>query len=218
VLNNKKLLYLLDEDISDESGVLNKIKAQINEWESYGNTVKVVSLRSNSFHSSLKNYEILSQYKRNGVFRALLNNYKCFSKLKKIVQKFKPDVIYTRQIKFSPNFLSSFGGKPYVIEINTDDFEEMKLGNPISFWLHKWTRRFMLCKANGAVFVTNELHHGANFRLKPQKSIVIPNGVSKSEVITPNLKRQKKIRLFLLEVLTLIGMELTKFFFWRKTY
>lgn len=179
-----KILYLLDEDISNESGVTKKIKSQIHEWECSGIRVKVISLRSNSLYSSIDNGEVLGVYdKSNNVLSNFILNYKLFKVLKLRVKKFKPDLIYCRYVKFSPNMVKSFCKTPHVVEINTNDKRELKSKNSVSYILNNLTRSYFLRKSKGFVFVTNELRKSSAFSCFTKPSIIIPNGLNAQKSI-----------------------------------
>jgi glycosyltransferase involved in cell wall biosynthesis len=91
--------------------------------------------------------------------------------------RWRPDVVYHRQSTVSPSVLALAAALPMVIEINSDDLEELRMRSPLRYWYARVTRDRLLRRARRIVVVTNELaRHPSILRLGRPVSVV-PNSV-----------------------------------------
>lgn len=192
------IIYLLDEDISTESGVVKKIKSQISEWERYNIKIKVVSLKSNSLTSAINEGKVIDKYRGDISFlNKFIKHYKSIRKLDEYLETIENiDLIYTRFIRYSPNLISTLKKhSPYIIELNTNDIEEFKLGGKLSYYLNFLTRNFFFNSANGFISVSNELANHKNFTKFRKPTIVIGNGYNFRNAII-NTQKFIKVKKF----------------------
>jgi hypothetical protein len=184
-----KIAYICDEDLSHYSGVYQKIMNQIGIWRANGHEVLLMSLRSTLF-SSAENKEFINKKASISAFEKIFRHYKNASAVIPKLIDFKPDLIYTRYIKYSPRFankLSSLG--PYIIEVNTNDSTEFGLKN---YWYgvyNRLTRSNFIKNASGIVTVTNELKNDRSFSIFKVPTVVIANGYPCSQIKIKTLGR-----------------------------
>lgn len=173
-----KIAYILDGDISQETGVIRKIKSKINIWNKSGHDVRVYTLRSDDNSSIIDQGVIV--YNSDGkksLISKLSRQLKMSNALDKSLINFKPDLIYTRYVKYYPGMAKVLKKHaPFVVEINTNDVEEIKTYSKLSHFYNFLTRSKLLKNASGFVSVSNELISDNNFSKFNKASIVIGNG------------------------------------------
>lgn len=173
-----KIAYILDGDISQETGVIRKIKSKINLWNSIGHEVRVYALRSDNNRSVIdQGVIVFKSVDKKSLISTLSRQYKMSNALDKSLMKFKPDLIYTRYVKYYPGMVKVLKKyAPFVVEINTNDVEEIKSYNKLSHLYNLFTRNKLFKNASGFVSVSNELINDYNFSKFNKPSIVIGNG------------------------------------------
>ncbi len=173
-----KILYVTGSDISIENSVLQKIQTTIKEWEKFGVQSHVLSLVSKYEKPIIKNATILRSVQNKSFFQKLLNYSKDLKKLNNILSNINPDIIYTRQLRYTPCIIHTIKKHcNYVVEINSDDVAERKLKNDLNSKYILFTRNLFFKKAAGFVFVTNELSKSKNFTKYKKPYTVIANGI-----------------------------------------
>lgn len=179
-----KIAYVLDDDISTRTGVVNKIESKINLWEGFGHTVKVFTLRSKNFDSFIEGGVVISKLNlESGFTKKFLQQYKNVKVLDKLLSDFKPDMIYIREINYYPNLIKALKHSPhYIIEINSDEIEEAKQSSKIAYYYKKLTRDFLFQNASGFVSVSHELIKIESYSKFNKPSIVIGNGYNFDKV------------------------------------
>lgn len=185
-----KIAYFIHWDTSIESGVLRKIKNQLEAWQLLGHQVKLFALSpSEQVWSRLDHISVeVVAGSRTGRF------YKS-GKIYKLIDDWKPDLVYARFFIYYPFFDKLVRHYPIFFEINTNDIEEYKLTNPTYLYLyHRLTRSHILKIAAGLVFVTHEL---ANYHLNQHANkLVVANGIDLSnypQLSAPNNSRPRLI-------------------------
>jgi hypothetical protein len=172
-----RILYLINYDLNEENGVVNKIKQQSTVWTKQGHTVFFVSYKTLSLYNN--NYEIIENLKTLNIqFGRIGTALKLFYNMyfvEKLLKKIEFDIIYMRYQLYTP-FISNFLKKHKVImEINSDDLEEYKLSSKITHNYNKYTRRFLLKYVDGFISVSYELRDKFLYWNKPIE--VIANGI-----------------------------------------
>jgi len=193
-----KIAYIVDGDISQETGVIRKIKSKISLWEEFGHEVCVYALRSDNNGSVIDSGIIVyKSVEGRSLTRKLVRQYKMSSALDRSLIKFKPDLIYTRYVKYYPGMVKILKKyAPFVVEINTNDVEEQKTyrRGRISYIYNLLTRNILLKNASGFVSVSTELINDQIFSKFSKPAIVIGNGYdyksvkSKKKVFNKNLE------------------------------
>lgn len=172
-----KIAYLINYNPQDNSGVLQKIKAQAKQWVSYGHDVYFVSTATMGVYNS--DYSIVYEHKklniemgRVGTAIKLLYSY---YHLKKLLAKIEFDVIYMRYQIYMPFFIKSLKEHSVVMEINSDDSMEYKLHSKVTHFYNKFTRDFVLKNVDAFISVSHELKNRFLYLDKPIE--VIANGI-----------------------------------------
>lgn len=172
-----KIAYILDDDISEESGIYKKIKNKIEIWQKNGHKVKVYSLRSKNDKALLEEGIVLSKFENKNLLKKLFQQYTNVKKLDECLNLFSPTIIYTRHMKYYPSMVNVLKKHaPYIVELNTNDVEEYKLRKRIVYYYNLLTRKYFLNQAAGFVSVSNEIINDINFSKFNKSSIVIGNG------------------------------------------
>jgi hypothetical protein len=173
-----KIAYLLDDDISQRTGIVKKIESKIRLWERFGHEAKVFSLRSGSLESIINNGVIISQFgQKNTLVQKFYQQYKNSKILDEYLSEFRPDVIYARQMKYYPRMVKVLKKHAkYIVEINSNDIEELKLNSKVVYIYNRLTRNHLLKNASGLMSVSNELISDNIFSKFNKLSIVIGNG------------------------------------------
>jgi len=173
-----KIAYILDDDISQETGIVKKIKSKITIWQDLGHDVKVFSLRSKSCDSVISNSVIISQFtNQSNLFQKFYRQFKNSKILEKHLAIFQPDIIYIRYMKYYPNLVKVLKKHaPYIVEINSNDVEEEKLNRKIVYFYNILTRGYFLRNATAFLSVSKELAKHSNFSKYMKPTLTIGNG------------------------------------------
>jgi len=178
------IVYILSEDISIESGVTKKIMSQIKYWKSFGHSVQVVSLKSETMEPVIPDAIILSKYiKEKNIKRKLLRRITIAQKLNSYLKLIDVDIIYTRYIVGAPDIvhvLKKFA--PYIIELNTNDIEELKGSKKSDYILNQLTRTYFLSNASGFISVSRELIEDNIYNKFKKENCIIGNGYDFSSI------------------------------------
>ena len=174
-----KIAYVVNEDISGTSGVAKKIRSKVDTWESLGHDITVISLQSKDNSTSIENGIILSTINRKDTkLGKIIKWVKNVFLLKKELRKTNPDMVYMRYILYIPFLVSSLKVKSnYIIEINTDDINELRLKSKPVYYYNLFTRSLLYKNALAFVGVTNELITIKSIAKFKKPSICIANGI-----------------------------------------
>lgn len=176
-----KIAYLIDYDINENSGVVQKILQQSSQWIEKGHTVYLVSLKSMCIYDNKRNilYKMKPlniNFARLGTALKLLYNsffaYKLFKNI-------EVDIIYMRYRLYMPFFNRIIKNNKVILEINSDDTLEYKLYSKLTHIYNKYTRDFLLKNIDSFVSVSEELKEKFLFLQKPIE--VIANGIKTKE-------------------------------------
>lgn len=173
-----RIAYVAHWDVSNETGILKKMAAQIRTWISEGCTVKyfVVS-PGDTVWEGVENLPIHLTHARTfwdrvlrmrGLFDALV--------------RWNPDVVYLRYSAYYPVLEAIADRFPTIAEINSDDVREYRLvlSRP-KYLLHRLSRARLLRRVRGMVYVTGELPTRPYFARFDKPSLVLGNGISLSD-------------------------------------
>lgn len=195
-----RIAYLVEVDLSSESGITNKIKGQTNTWIKEGHSVKVFSFPSFvELHINKKQnvLDVDSEVFLNPLaqkFKGQAKNYlnKIFStrSIVKSLQYYKPDVIYYRQGIWFPGIQEILNvNAPVILEANTNDLEEIKLEGKLRRALYLYGREKILENTFAIVGVTNEISKLYEGKVQYRKTI--SNGIS-FDSLSPTEKNLSK--------------------------
>lgn len=164
-----RIAYLIAENINEQAGVRKKIEQQIQLWRSNGHDVKLFcfqSLRHGFGVESTSDFphdHVLFAHKSMKLLQrwGFLANYANFVLSTKDVVKelmaFRADIIYARQSIGFPGIGKIFRCAPTIVEINTNDLEEIKSFNRFYQFIYKSQRKRYFSNVKGLICVTNEL-------------------------------------------------------------
>lgn len=176
-----RIAYLLGEDLSKHPGLKHKIDSQINYWQTAGHEVFRVQHYNGSIvdaggvvnKQSISITEVgESKWRR---LRRLATQY---DYIMDALVNIKPDLTYTRYLYPADGVdrIKDHSGK-LIIEINSDDRAEYIQKNWVTGFFNAFFRNRILEKADGLVFVTNELANSESFSAFTSIREVIGNGI-----------------------------------------
>lgn len=172
-----KIAYYCTWDFNLNDGVTTKINNQVNCWKERGNEVR-----------------IFNKYKNNHRALKIIKGYYDSNLLKKL-NHYRPDIVYIRSEPFTITQLCILSRFRCVIEINTDDIEELRIDHSLygrlKFLYTLCFRRIVYHKVSGIVFVTQELQKKKYMNPYNKESIVCPNSiVFRRETILPEIRHE----------------------------
>lgn len=176
----RKIAYCLNWDSQWGSGILNKVLTHVRTWGALGYEAKIFMLaRYDDAHapSSFTDSSVPLVTRRS---RNIADRFVQYYPLTRLIALWNPDVIYLRYEGAYPALVSLARQIPMVLEINTDDVSEYRLGPTYRDWYNRLTRSSLLAEARGMVFMTDELSRKAHFTRFKKPSVVISNGVDLS--------------------------------------
>lgn len=172
-----KIVYIVEWDISKTSGVLQKILSQFKSWLEIGCDAELFFITPSGAefaHGDLSGVSVFD-YSLGASLLTKIKKYRSFIKIKERLEKNPPDIIYYRQSSWSPGVVSmlSSGGK-LVVEINSDDSNEIYQYGYLKAKYHLLTKKFLIDAASGFVCVTEEI--GEIYKKYDKACISIGNG------------------------------------------
>lgn len=178
-----RVAYVCYWNLLEKDGVAHKIEAQVSEWRRAGADVKTFCLSA----SPLLEPRVGDSQWSFFPFKSFPGRVASTFRLQRAVTAFAPDVVYLRYDLFLPPLGSLLSHLPVVVELNSDDRQEIKLRDvrPRSAGLYaEFNRRSILSKAAGCVCVTNELAASPLVAPYRKPTVVIGNSVD-LEVVKP---------------------------------
>lgn len=168
-----KIAYLAYLKINVDSGVNKKIAEQLSCWRSAGHDARLFALAPGGAETCAS-LAGLAPDVESGV--GLHNLFWRARRQMRRLRQWRPDVIYVRYGIYIPAWAAAARHFPLALEINSDDLIEARQNWPwfLYHW-HRCSRNFLLRRARGAVFVTDELRR--RFDLPAARQCVISNGI-----------------------------------------
>ena len=176
-----KIAYLIDYDLTQTSGVVQKILQQSKQWLELGNSVYFISSKTLTIYDENRNI-IVQLNPLNREFGRLSTALKLLYSsyfLGKLLEKIEFDVLYMRYRLYMPFVAKELKKYKVVMEINSDDTLEYKLHSKLTHWYNKLTRAYILSSVDGFVCVSEELTKRFTYLNKPIETIA--NGIDTSE-------------------------------------
>lgn len=173
-----KIAYLIDYDLTQNSGVVQKIKQQSMEWHHQGHTVYLVSMKKMTIYDTKQNV-LFSQETLNINFGKLATAMKLLYNsyyLKRLLRQIEVDCIYMRYQMYMPFMTQVLKNHRVIMEINSDDLIEYKLHSKLTYLYNKFTREKMLKCVDAFVAVSHELKE--KFMVWNKPMTVIANGIN----------------------------------------
>lgn len=157
-----RIIYLLDQNVEEgkTSGIIYKVRDQIQNWEKQGVKVQLLSLYSFKLYDTNLNLiddSYCFNIKKHGPLITLFRLFYSTFKLIFHLSNFKFDLIYMRTRPYVP--FTRFALKKYkiIMELNTNDIEEWKKLNKVMYFYNLLTRRWFYNLSIGFVTVGNEI-------------------------------------------------------------
>lgn len=167
-----KIAYLAGyAENSLDNSVTRKLEGQIASWRAHGHDVRLLQLSPSIGH------------KRKGLARQI-HYYSAYLRLgmevKRQVEAFQPDVIYSRYFQFSPHLVDAVRRFVSVLEVNSDDRSEYRQSSLGVQLVNRMMRDRVYGSFDGLVVVTSEL--GTRLAGGNQRWMCIANGIPDAEI------------------------------------
>ena len=175
-----RIAYFLTWHDGVGRGVLEKVSDQVGFWISEGHSVRVFVV---THHTSRNDFQYAVSGSRVRGFRTSLGSIVAQGQALKDLKTFAPDIIYLRPSLRNLWLLRFFPTVPLIAEVQTNDLVESRLKSRLRFILTRFARR-SLNRADGLVFVSNELAKAPEFASFSPTRITIGNGIDLSRVQT----------------------------------
>ncbi len=180
-----KIAFVIDEDISTKTGVVQKIASKMEFWKQYGHEVHLFSLRSSSLETVIKDATVMTVTSQNlNILQKMRRNWQDAKHLEPYLKAYSPDIIYTRQLKYSPNLVTimkRFGG--YIMELNTNDVYEYQTYGRISRIFNLIGRNALYSNAKAFVAVSREIAHDKHYAKFNKPTLISCNGIDFTKII-----------------------------------
>jgi glycosyltransferase involved in cell wall biosynthesis len=193
-----KIVYLINYDLNQNSGVVQKIKQQSEFWKKFGHEVYFLSYKNLTLYDSqynvIKKIDKLLNIKlgRIGTAINMLNN---IIYIKELLKEMDFDLIYMRYQLYMPFWAKILKKYKVIMEINSDDKKEYQLQSKITAYYNIFTRGLILKHIDGFVSVSYELKEKFLYLNKPIE--VIANGINTNEYELMFPKNKKPILVFI---------------------
>lgn len=171
----KRCAYVVHWNDGPESGVFKKLSRQVKRWTSAGLDVKVFLLSRLADARAMA--ELLPVASEVFAYDGFTSRFAQADLLAKSVRTWNPDLVYHRYDLYYPAIARLAREIPFVLEINTDDMEEYKLGPLYRHIYNRLTRSLLFINARGMVFVSDELSKKHGFERLGKPGVVIANGI-----------------------------------------
>ncbi len=181
---NLRIAYFTEWSPYRESGVLKKLVGQVEAWRELGADARLFSLATSQDCQAAGGYERVGTVHGRLSERALrdwpalrlgyANKLLTARDVRKAIKEYRPDLIYYRQQgPWYPGLESILRVAPSVMELNTDDFSEMKLWHPLLGSLLAATQTRLFARMAGFIAVTEEI--ASRWRRFGKPTDVVPN-------------------------------------------
>jgi len=192
-----KILYLINYNLNENSGVVNKIKQQVIQWrkehEVYIVSIKNFTIYNSEFNIYYKEKELPRFLNKSGrVFTFIKLIYSAY-RLPVLIDRLNFDIIYMRYLLYMPFLRKVMKQYKVIMEINSDDILEYKLNSKMTYYYNLITRDKTLIHINGFVCVSYELKDKFIKYGKPIR--IIANGINVEEYKYYLEMKNKKPRL-----------------------
>lgn len=178
-----KIAYVVNEDITKNCGVVQKIHSQTKVWKKHGHRVRVFSLSSRGTTPLLDDGVVVGKKIPRWGLRKFFGYFEKTKQLKKQLYDYMPDVIYMRYVIYFPGMLSILKNTaPFIFEINSNDLNEFEQRFRKYQIYNALTRGILLGNADGFVSVSHELKDDISFSKYKRQTIVIGNGIDAQAV------------------------------------
>jgi glycosyltransferase involved in cell wall biosynthesis len=165
-----RIAYLAHVNDGRQSGVVAKIGAQLGVWREHGHEARLFLYTNDDGVAAGAAAGAMTLGRYTGPWSRLTT----MTRLVAGIRAYRPDIVYVRWDLYYPPMEWLPRRPPLVVEINTDDLAEYRLGWRRHRHLYnRLTRRRVLGRASGLIFVTGELSRGPSFaRLRGRRAVI----------------------------------------------
>jgi hypothetical protein len=187
-----KIIYLFTHDLIKHSGVTKKVISQTNILKKLGHQVKICNISLQKSQISLSPFKDNEVYYRNNIFNGP-------KRLIQDINKYNPDIIYFRFEPYKPYLGKILKNYKVIVELNTNDYKEMKLHSKknfdrkIRFHYYNMTKSLIYKNIVGFVAVTDEIANLPHILKWKKPSISIPNSIDINNYKTQKISKSNNI-------------------------
>jgi hypothetical protein len=172
-----RIAYIFHLVDGPESGVFKKIMDQSKQWINHGEDVVFFILTreglSKSFHDASAGIPtFVFEY------RGIAERLRKLSRLYAQVINYSVNIVYYRYDLYHPAFEEFAKKIPVIVEINSDDILEFRLGNRFRHWFNYLTRRYVFSGVKGLIFESHQLATSPHFAHFGKPYLVMGNGIN----------------------------------------
>ena len=172
-----RIAYIFHLVDGHESGVFKKIMDQARQWVKYGEDVVFFILTregfSGQFHDAADEIPtFIFEY------RGIAERLRKVSRLYAQVIDSSVNIVYHRYDLYYPSFHAFAKKIPVIMEINSDDVSEFRLGNRFRHWFNYLTRRYVLSNVKGLVYESHQLATSPHFAHFGKPYLVMGNSIN----------------------------------------
>ena len=174
-----KVLHIVSEYGSKNRGVPQKVVRTVDAWKRFGIEADFINFASAQIGNAGLGLEDSFKPRFRGEW--IVEMHRRTKKVLEVLKQAKPDLVYTREMVWSPGFLSIMNEFKVVIEVNSDRGNELRSNSlaAAAFW--NMTSKSIHRRAAGLICVTNEL--AEKFGLASIPTTVIANAVEVPKVL-----------------------------------
>jgi len=171
------IAYLIDCDPHLNSGVMQKIEQQTQQWVLQGHTLYLISLKTMTVYNKEKNslFKTKASQVRFGQIGTAIDLLHNAALAPALFDKISFDLIYTRYRLYMPFINKVLKKYPVIMEINSDDLLEYRLHSQMTSIYNRLTRDLFLKNIDAFISVSHELKQKFLYLEKPID--VIANGI-----------------------------------------
>lgn len=174
-----RIAYVFHWNEGAESGVSKKARAHARLWEEAGHQVALFLLSRQQATGGLGG-DVSPPMETAAYYRGAIDRFSAARRLAAEVRRWNPDVVYHRFDLYYSALAELGRFYPLVLEVNTDDYWEYRLGARHRYWYNRLTRKKLLRSASGTVYVTHELADRPHFARYHLRSLILGNGIELS--------------------------------------
>ncbi|HHG8781438.1 glycosyltransferase [Enterobacter hormaechei] len=187
-----RISYVLPLEMNSYSGVLQKVRQQVSEWEKQGHQVTCFYISSKPLGRSidLNSNETLIHlnFLRRYNFPRILARSIGLVFLKRILKYSKPDILYYRYVLWFPGISTFLKGYNTIIEMNSHDINEFESKGFFFKVSYKKLRKLVLKSTSATISVSENIRDSMEGYV--DKNYLIPNGFSFDNSVPKKLKNR----------------------------
>ena len=172
-----KIAYFAHWAESATSGVISKIQAQTTCWRDEGHEVGLFLLVPNRIRRPIAQRFAGYRTLRIVSYRHRLARPVRTAELYARIVRWNPDIAYGRRMLYHPAYHYLTSRTPVIVEVNTNDVNELKVGKRHRRWYNQLTRDRGFAAGAAMVYVTEELSVDPAFTRYGKPTCVIANGI-----------------------------------------